>query len=243
MPGVTLTAAVSLAPGADLGAAAGAVVRRPERMDALCQAGVALAARAIDGVDDLGRHALVLGTALGCLESDAAYYRQLIELGLPRTNPRIFAYTLPNVVLGHVAIALGLTGDNQSYDAGRASGLTALGEAADQIRTETLDSALVLVLDLVGPATAELFGALGTTPRAAMMAFVLQSTTQATRGLARVVGSRASFDPDAEWAAPPVDFLGATGVAPLLAPIAGPRTLVARCPSGHQAELDVAPLP
>ena len=39
---MTLTAAVSLAPGADLGAAAGAVVRRPERMDALCQAGVAL---------------------------------------------------------------------------------------------------------------------------------------------------------------------------------------------------------
>lgn len=232
-----LTAQVSLPPDTDLEAAAGEVVRRPERLDALCQAGVAVAARIRPA--DAGRHALVLATTLGCLESDAAYYRQLVDLGLPRVNPRIFAYTLPNVVLGEVAIALGLTGDNQLYDAGRASGLVALGEAADQIRAGLLDTALVLVLDVVGPAAREAFAALGTVPRPVAMGLRLASEAWVVAHggegevLAEVGDIDAGFDPDVgdDW--PAVDPLAAGGLERL----DPPRTLSARCSSGHHASV------
>ena len=240
-----LTAAVSLPADADLVAAAGEVVRRPERLDDLCRAGLVVAARATEGAGDLGRHALVLGTALGCLESDAAYYRQVVELGLPRTNPRIFAYTLPNVVLGEVAIALKLTGDNLLFDAGRASGLTALAEAAESIRAGDLDAALVLVLDVVGPAAAEIFAALGTTPRPAAMAFLLESEARVVERRAPVLGrigpTRAGFDPDARDAWPEDDALAAAGLGPLLGAIDAAVTLQVRCSSGCEADVVVLP--
>ncbi len=245
MSGVILTAAVSLPPDTDLEAAAGEVVRRPERLDDLCRAGLAVAARALEGAGDLGRHALVLGTTLGCLESDAAYYSQVVELGLPRTNPRIFAYTLPNVVLGEVAIALKLTGDNLLLNAGRASGLTALAEAADSIRAGELDAALVLVLDPVGPAATKLFGALGTIPHSAAMAFLLESEARVVERsapvLARIGPTHVGFDPEMRDAWPAEDRLSATGLDPLFGDLGASATLKARCSSGHACEVELLP--
>ncbi len=240
MSEVVLSAVAHLPPDADLVAAAGEVDLPAGRLDGICQAGLAVAHRALRQVDRgaLGEPLVVLGTTLGCLESDAAYYRQLVELGLLQTNPRIFAYTLPNVVLGETAIALRLTGENLLFDAGRASGLVALGEAAEAVRSERVSSALVLVVDVVGPATRELFAALGTTPAPFAAAFVLRRVGP---GVARIGGFRSGFDPDATAPLPDPDPLGAAGLAALLEPVGAARTLEARCPSGYWAQLDVAP--
>ncbi len=254
MSGVILTAAVALPPEANLEVEAGKVVRRPRRLDGICQAGVAVVARMLPaaGLDpaELGEHALVVGTALGCLESDAAYYRQVVDRGLSETNPRLFAYTLPNVVIGEVAIASGLTGENLLFCAGRASGLTALGEAAALLVDADLDTALVLVLDVVGPATAEVFGALGTRPTPIAAGFVLEREARVVaRGapvLGRVKAFAAGFDPQAARPAPDPDPLGAAGVGALLEALQADGRLrggrfEARCSAGYTAHLDLAP--
>jgi 3-oxoacyl-[acyl-carrier-protein] synthase II len=66
---------------------------------------------------------LVVGTRLGCLEADRAYF-QTAALGSPTHNsalggpfqggtlasPNLFAYTLPSTMLGEASIQFGLTG-------------------------------------------------------------------------------------------------------------------------------------
>lgn len=220
---------------------------RPRRLDDLCLAGLVVSGEARiaaerNGLDDLAahRHALVLGTAFGCTESDYEYYTQILERGLRRTNPRIFAYTLPNVVLGEVAIRLVLPGDNLAFSAGRASGLVALGEAHTMIVAGEIDAALVLAIDTAGPAAERLFGALGTRPEPIMAGFVLASSAlaEAASGAAgRITGYRCWMEPDAtvEQTMDP-DPLGCGGVLEVLAG----RSATVRCSSGHAAELVLA---
>lgn len=152
--------------------------RAARRLDDLCLFGLAAARAALEDAgcpaDRLGAapHGLVLGTALGCLESDVAFYRQELDPAGPSSNPRIFAYTLPNIVLGELAIREGLRGENLVFTAGAASGLTALAEAAARVKAGAWARALVLVVDAVGPAARALeAGAGGPTlaPRAAAL--------------------------------------------------------------------------
>ena len=238
---VGLTHALSLPTDrAALAAASGAP--RPERLDDLCLAGLALA-RALDAASLAPRHALVLGTGLGCLESDAAFYRQVLEHGLARANPRVFAYTLPNVVLGEVAIAHGLTGEQLVINAGRASGLAALGEAAALIAEGAVDEVLLLVIDVVGPATLELFAAQtreGSTARPCVVGARLNADP--ARHLAWLDVARSSFGRPGPTPRP--DPLGALGVPELWAALPNldaPHRAVARCASGHCATVTVRP--
>lgn len=207
---------------------------RPSRLDTICLAGLIAAGELLDGVDDVptSRHLLTLGTALGCAEADFEYYTQILGRGLRRTNPRIFAYTLPNVVMGEVSIAFGLTGDNLCFSAGRASGLCAIGEAHQAIACGAADVAIALCLDVVGPAAERLFGALGTTPTPIAAAFLLRRDGEGPR----VTGFRSAFDPAAERSYPAVDPLGGGGITEILAG----RSAEVRCPTGHIAALELS---
>ncbi|UCG48565.1 MAG: hypothetical protein JSU94_02080 [Phycisphaerales bacterium] len=53
---------------------------------------------------------LVLGTRRGSLETDAAYFETAAYHGGAMASPNLFAYTLPNCVLGEASIQFGLTG-------------------------------------------------------------------------------------------------------------------------------------
>ncbi len=238
---VVVSAALHLG-AEDLEARAGRYTDRPERLDQLCQAGLVVAheALAAAGLEPsaLGRHGLVLGTALGCLESDARYYREMLQKGLLRSNPRVFAYTLPNVVLGEVAIRLGSRGSNLVFDTGRASGITALGEAASRIAGGEWDCALVMALDLIDPAAAEVLAALGSEGAPQLWGFVLESEARAAERGAPVVGLvegyRAAFEaPSGAWPSPE-RFCG-EGLS------LEPGAMEARCStSGHLAALSLA---
>ena len=232
-------------------------LHRPERLDDYCLAGAVVAKEALDQARlpsarlQEARHALVLGSALGSLESDYRFQRQVMDVGLALASPRLFAYTLPNLVLGEIAIALRLAGDNWMFSAGRASGLVAVGEAAAAIETGDLDAAVVLALDVVGPAAARLFGALGTRPEPCAAAFVLESERHAQArdavAWAALDGYRSGFFAPERRRYPEVDPLGCDGIAALIALVhdanVAPVTIEARCPTGYTAQLTVAPAP
>ncbi|MCP4450381.1 MAG: beta-ketoacyl synthase [Planctomycetes bacterium] len=64
---------------------------------------------------------LVVGTHHGCLDTDVAYFETAAQDGGAMASPNLFAYTLPNCMLGEASIQFGLTGPilvtNQSGDA------------------------------------------------------------------------------------------------------------------------------
>lgn len=226
------------------------LVARAERLDELCLSGLVATKRVLDvaGLEAATvaarSHALIVGTAVGCLETDVLYYGQIIDVGLERANPRLFAYTLANMVLGEVAIANGWMGDQLAISAGRTSGLAALAEGGALVASGELDLALVLVLDVVGPATARAFDGLGTTAVPTMSAFVIESRdAAAARGapaLAEVEGG-CGFDPSAEASWPTPDLLAASGLEQVFGALGGtvstPVRVDVSCASGHTAWL------
>jgi len=255
VPAVLVTAAVRVdAERSVLLSRARGWMDRPERLDEYCLAGVSAAKEAIDRahlpIERLreARHALVLGSALGSLESDYQFQRQTMDLGLALASPRLFATTLPNLVLGEIAIALRLRGDNWMFSAGRASGLVAIGEAASAVATGELDAAVVLALDVVGPAVERLFGALGTRPEPCAAALMLENEAFAlgrdATVLAAISDYKSRFDAARE-PEPAVDPLGCAGIADLLAAVADanvrPRRIEVRCPTGYSARVTLGP--
>lgn len=238
----------------DLVAEVRGLVARPERLDALCLAGLVatqrvLAAAALSPASIGERsHALVGGTALGCLETDLLYYGQIIDVGLERANPRLFAYTLANMVLGEVAIAHGWMGDQLAIAAGRASGLTALSEAASLVASGEVDVAVALVLDVVGPTAKRVFDAVGTTPLPSMSAFVVESPASAaarTGTILATVAGGCGFDPEATMAWPDPDPLAAEGLPAVFDALSRtlkePVRVEVACASGHTAWLVLTP--
>jgi 3-oxoacyl-[acyl-carrier-protein] synthase II len=54
--------------------------------------------------------AVIVSTASGSSDVDHAYYRTVIPQGGLLASPNLFAYTLPNCMLGEISIRYGLTG-------------------------------------------------------------------------------------------------------------------------------------
>lgn len=86
------------------------------RMDAFCRLGLAACARTLRraGVYPAKRElpeptGMVVGTGYGCLATDLAYFGTCPPLG-EGCSPHLFAYTLPNVLLGEAALRFGLRG-------------------------------------------------------------------------------------------------------------------------------------
>ena len=230
--------------------------RAARRLDDLCVLGVAAADTLIASsalspgdlqAEPLG---LVLGTALGCLESDHGFYLRELNPEAYDPSPRLFAYTLPNIVLGETAIRHRLTGENVVVSAGRASGLVALTEADRRIRSGAWARAMVLIVDAVGPA-AELLAPKMT---GVAWAWLLEQRSLATArgaeiwGVAQGTVRRAPVG-DLRTPArvvPPADGgepLGAAGLEALSQHLRNraPGTVEVVCPSGYAARVEWTP--
>ncbi|MBX2811568.1 MAG: beta-ketoacyl-[acyl-carrier-protein] synthase family protein [Myxococcales bacterium] len=96
-------------------------------------------------------HALVLGTAVGSLQSDHAYYRRENPHAEHLPSPRLFSYTLPNIALGEIAIRHQLRGEQHVISAGTVSGLTAIIEGIRLIESREVQIVLVLTIDTCIP--------------------------------------------------------------------------------------------
>jgi len=222
------------------------------RLDDLCLLGLGAAQAALEHAEltaeDFARgpHGLVLGTALGCLESDYSFYTGALKTEGPPSNPRVFAYTLSNIVLGELAIRHGFTGENLVVSAGRVSGLAALCEAAGRIESGAWSTALVLMVEAVGPAAQVLATALPRRLRPRASAVVLQAEPKGARAhvrgrlIAHAIDERGGPEYTGRE---PEDPLGAAGWDDLLGAL-GQRTkegLRVACGSGYAVHLDVGP--
>lgn len=102
------------------------------RFDSYAKAGFGAIALALRGAGldrwtqkrDFG---LVVGTRLGCLEADLAYFQTAAFDGGTLASPNLFAYTLSSTMLGEASIQFGLTGAGFVVDdaAGHLAGIHA----------------------------------------------------------------------------------------------------------------------
>jgi 3-oxoacyl-(acyl-carrier-protein) synthase len=217
--------------------------RTARRLDDLCLFGLvaadaALAAAGLTPEALAARpHGLILGTSSGCLESDAAFEGSR-QSGGPPPNPRIFAYTLPNIVLGELAIRHHLTGENLVLSAGRASGLAAVAEAAARVEAGEWGAALVLAVEVPGPGAARL--AAPEAPEGRVVALVVEAEAAARARGARVLGGLRAVPVQGHGAVE----AGSAGVGLdglLLALHGGAVGAVhAVCPSGYEVAVEVS---
>jgi len=197
----------------------------------LLAAGRALVAAGLEATDGAPRPRLgvVLGTAFGCFLTNAAYQRRLLEGGPAAASPRLFAATVSNAAAGELAIAYRLGGPSVTLSAGAASGLVALGHAADLVRAGRADALVAGGADALDDDLRHWLAAGGLDPGRApaegAAVLVLERTELArARGravLGTVEGVAAGFEPDPAGArageglaAAVATALGEAGVAP-----------------------------
>lgn len=149
--GAARAASVSLA---ELSAATGVAVDRLARLDALCRLGLAATAAlaAEVGRDALVGAGVVAGQALATIDTNDIYDARLRTRGARFVDPRAFAATSPNAVVGECAIVFRLTGPSFSVGAGLDAGIEALAAATELVAAGDADRVVVVVADDAGPA-------------------------------------------------------------------------------------------
>jgi hypothetical protein len=78
--------------------------------------------------------AIVMGTALGCHSVDCEFYGNIVRG--EGASPTLFAYTLPNIAIGEIAMRHQIGGPTYCFMAGEQSGLLALWEGMELIKSE-----------------------------------------------------------------------------------------------------------
>ncbi len=143
---------------ADLAARTGLAVERVERGDRLVRLSLAAVAALSADCGDLAGAGLVVGTALGPIETNALFAARLREGGVRAAEPRVFAYTSPNTAVGECSIAFGLRGPSFAVGGGMHAGVEALAVAAVLVEAGDADRVVVLAVDDVGPVSRALCG-------------------------------------------------------------------------------------
>ena len=213
---------------------------------------LAMAGLATTQGDPRPRAGIVVGTAFGCLLTNAAFERRLVQGGIAAASPRLFAATVSNAAAGEVSIAYRLGGPAITLAAGSAAGLVAIGHAVDLLRADQADVLVAGGVDAVDAALEEWIAAGGlpsvVPPGEGAAMLVLERADHARVRAALVRGAihtcRAGFDPEAATAPPaPLGFAAAGPFAMIaaltrLAPQTS-ETVTLACPSGHTASVVV----
>lgn len=203
----------------DVGAEPYLTRRQRRRMDRMTIAGIVAAAKAlesaglpVDGAVDEATGVL-LGTQAGPVESMAAFTEGVLDDGPLGADPGLFPNTVYNQPAGQVSARLGLLGPTSTVSAGHASGTSALGYAAELIRTGRADRMVVLAVDLIDERVASAYRGLGLLTRRpgdrrlrladATVAVVMERADVARRRNASIhaglVGSGSAFGRSGRW--------------------------------------------
>jgi 3-oxoacyl-[acyl-carrier-protein] synthase II len=210
---VAITGAGAVTPVGELSLAAlpegvRARAMRTERATQLlfAAAGPALAAAGLDATAGplRSRIGVVVGTAFGCFLTNATHQRRLAEAGPAGVSPRVFAATVSNAAAGELGIAYRLGGPAVTLTAGAASGLVALGHAADLLRAGAADALVAGGMDALGEPLVRWLDAGGLpvgrgAAEAAAAVVVEPIATARARGavpLGVVAGAASGFEPD-----------------------------------------------
>lgn len=125
------------------------------RMDTACQLALLAVEPLTARFGELARDriAIVLGARASSLSTDVEYWRGRDAVGGP--SPTLFTYTLPNAVLGEIAIRHRLTGPNLCF-VGDSGDL--LREGAELLRHGEADACLCVFVTAVSAPLASLTG-------------------------------------------------------------------------------------
>jgi 3-oxoacyl-[acyl-carrier-protein] synthase-1/3-oxoacyl-[acyl-carrier-protein] synthase II len=215
---------VHLAAEASLGTLAektGLSDERIERADSLVRfalgALVALSAQC----GSLKGAGLIVGTAMGPIETNAVFAASLRDGGVRAAEPRRFAYTSPNTVAGECSIAFGLDGPSFAVGGGLHAGVEALVAATLLVEAGDAERIAVVAVDEAGLVTHALAGDALTSGAVAF----LVSATEGPSRRARVVSATVRRSRVERR----VSIGGHAALLPLLAPVV-PSEIVAVSP-------------
>ena len=96
---------------------------------------------------DPTRIGIVVGTALGCLESANRYQRRVILEGPTGASPSIFASSIQNAIASHLSISFGIQGPTSTVTTMEQTTIGAFRLAYDWIRQGIVDQVIVTVGD------------------------------------------------------------------------------------------------
>ncbi len=90
------------------------------KMDALCKMGMLCMEAALKDSDFLSRNpldkiAIVLSNAASSLDTDRAHQQSISDKANYFPSPAVFVYTLPNIIIGEMAIKYKITGENAFF--------------------------------------------------------------------------------------------------------------------------------
>ena len=90
------------------------------KMDSLCKLGIVCTEFALKGTDFLTEHpldkiAIVMSNAASSLETDRHHQDTIKDKSNYFPSPAVFVYTLPNIVIGEIAIKYKITGENAFF--------------------------------------------------------------------------------------------------------------------------------
>jgi 3-oxoacyl-(acyl-carrier-protein) synthase len=101
---------------------------------------------------DAERIGIALGSAYGCLSTNADYLGGIRDRGPRRGNPIVFQNTVSNAATGYISIARGIRGANATMCSGWIAGLEALDFGSYQINEGRADVMIVGGVDQLFPA-------------------------------------------------------------------------------------------
>ncbi|MEV5321825.1 beta-ketoacyl-[acyl-carrier-protein] synthase family protein [Streptomyces sp. NPDC052687] len=133
--------------------------RERRRMDKVSQLAIASCRAALDaaGADRdaaaVAATGVVLGTAIGPMESGERFTVPVLREGVQEANPAVFTNTVYNGAAGHVAMALGTKGPTSTLTSGHAAGAAALSVAYDMLRAGRVERVLVPAVEAFSAAT------------------------------------------------------------------------------------------
>jgi 3-oxoacyl-[acyl-carrier-protein] synthase II len=169
--------------------------RERRRMDKVSQLAIAscraaLGAAGADGdADAVAATGVVLGTAIGPMESSERFTVPVLCEGVQEANPAVFTNTVYNGAAGHVAMALGTKGPTSTLTSGHAAGAAALGVAYDMLRAGRAERLLVPAVEAFSPAALAAYGSIPLFGSAAGRRYTL-----AEAGIALLLERRASAE-------------------------------------------------
>jgi nodulation protein E len=144
------------------------------------------------------RAGLLVGTAWGCLETQAAFFADYAQKGPRLVKPLLFPHAYFNTAISLVAVEWSLRGPHQAFASGRAASGQALVEARDLLRDGVADVALAGGCEALGPTRMRAMAGSGLAPGEAGVMLALERRSRAaTRGapvLATILGAALGTD-------------------------------------------------
>jgi 3-oxoacyl-[acyl-carrier-protein] synthase II len=129
------------------------------RMDDLSRLGLSAMAMALADAGQIEWSekrpiSILAGTVFGCLHTDHAYFKTTKADFGQSPSPSLFAYTLPNCMLGEAAIVFGLTGPSYVVNDAALTDTVCVRTALENIQAGDVDQVLCGICDLGHPAFA-----------------------------------------------------------------------------------------